>query len=387
MAVLLTSSVLFAALAVFLYFNQKEFKTSPYKLSSPPELKGPLKVNTILRNAELLLKGKVMGPESLVVGENNTIYTGTWDGKLLKIVDGRIEKSLSIRSGAKKGICATYDGEPECGRPLGFRQLNKNEFIVAEAYSGIYIVNFDEDSIKPVFTSSHQIIDGHRCSFINDLDVLDNRTIFFTDSSFKWDRRRFLHDFLEGNSNGRVVSLDLNTGETEKLLSGLYFANGLQIHPDRKSILVSECSMARITRYYFAGYNRGKRVTFVENLPGFPDNIRLSRSGNTFLVGLAGVRHSEALVPFVDILGPVPWLRWILVQLIPERYLAKLFIMLSKKYGFVLELDLDGKIITSYQDPTGIVVPDVSQAIDDEKYIYLGSYHSDFIAKVLKKGF
>jgi hypothetical protein len=104
-------------------------------------------------------------------------------------------------------------------------------------------------------------------------------------------------------------------------------------------------------------------VIFAQNLPGFPDNIRLSSSGDSFLVGLAGVRHSEERIPFMDLLGPHPWIRWAIVQLVPESYLAKIFTLIGKKYGFVVEIDLDGKVSRTYQDPTGSVVPSVSQVI------------------------
>lgn len=46
----------------------------------------------------------------------------------------------------------------------------------------------------------------------------------------------------------------------------------------------------------------------------------------------------------------------------PDRYLIPLFQMLAKKHGFVVEIDLEGKPIRSYQDPTGEAVSDVSQA-------------------------
>lgn len=78
-------------------------------------------------------------------------------------------------------------------------------------------------------------------------------------------------------------------------------------------------------------------------------------------MGLASVRHSEDMIPFVDLLGPYPSVRWLIVQLIPESYLASIFTLIGKKYGFVLELDLEGNILRTYQDPTGLVVPDVSQ--------------------------
>ena len=51
----------------------------------------PLALNNLLQNAELLLKGQLIGPESIIV-EGNTLYTGTTDGKIVKIVNGVITK-------------------------------------------------------------------------------------------------------------------------------------------------------------------------------------------------------------------------------------------------------------------------------------------------------
>jgi hypothetical protein len=59
----------------------------------------------------MLLKGQIYGPESLVIekdGKTTIIYTGTWDGKLLKIVNGVVEKSLKIKSGKKTFACSKF---------------------------------------------------------------------------------------------------------------------------------------------------------------------------------------------------------------------------------------------------------------------------------------
>jgi len=194
----------------------------------------------------------------------------------------------------------------------------------------------------------------------------------------------FLHAFLEQKPNGRVFRLDVFTGKVEVVLKELYFPNGIQFLPDRDSFIVSECSMARIVRYYFDGPMKGQRKTFINNLPGFPDNIRKSVSG-TYYVGLSGIRHSGE-VSLLDRLGEYPLIRKLIVQAIPERFLVRLFTSIKPKYGFVLEFDESGKIVRSFQDPSGAVIPDVSQASDDMTHLYLGSFHSDFIAKVPNKG-
>lgn len=45
----------------------------------------------------------------------------------------------------------------------------------------------------------------------------------------------------------------------------------------------------------------------------------------------------------------------------PEKLLTAGFTRVKPKYGFVVELDTDGNIIGSLQDPTGQVISDVSQ--------------------------
>ncbi|KAI1727858.1 strictosidine synthase domain-containing protein [Ditylenchus destructor] len=366
-------------LALLFAYYRKDFDPQIYSLPPPPKLDGALTPNKHLRNAQLLLKGQILGPESLLV-ENDAIYTGTWDGKILKIVDGVITKTVRLTN---ETVCGTFDTEPVCGRPLGIRRLNSELLIVADAYFGIYTIDFEKESWRQVFSSKTKV-NGEKLSFINDLDVLDERTVFFSDSSSRWDRRRFLQAFLEQKPDGRVFQLDVTTGVAKPLLGSLHFANGLQLHSDKQSLLISECAMARIVRFYFAGPKKGKREMFIENLPGFPDNIRVSRTG-TFYVGVAGVRHADDF-PLLDKLGNLPWLRKLIVGAIPERYLTTLFTIIKKKYGMVVEFDAQGKIVSAPQDPDGLVIPDVSQASDDATHIYLGSFHSDFIAKVPKKG-
>lgn len=46
----------------------------------------------------------------------------------------------------------------------------------------------------------------------------------------------------------------------------------------------------------------------MENLPGFPDNIRLSYDGSKIYVALAGVRFKDKFLA-LDFLGKYPWIR------------------------------------------------------------------------------
>ncbi len=60
-------------------------------------------------------------------------------------------------------------------------------------------------------------------------------------------------------------------------------------------------------RYYLTGPKVGHSEVFTSNLPGYPDNIKLSKQG-TFFVGMGSVRFegSSPFGPFLDIVAPYP---------------------------------------------------------------------------------
>ena len=64
-------------------------------------------------------------------------------------------------------------------------------------------------------------------------------------------------------------------------------------------------------RYYFAGPTKGQDEIFVENLPGTPDNIRLSRDGQSLYLALfrARPRGDPSEENTLDSLAPWPLLR------------------------------------------------------------------------------
>jgi hypothetical protein len=72
-----------------------EIQPKAYQLPLPPALEGPLAVNNLLQNLTKLLENQINAPESLLVENGNTIYTGTGDGKVVKIVDGVIQKEVN----------------------------------------------------------------------------------------------------------------------------------------------------------------------------------------------------------------------------------------------------------------------------------------------------
>lgn len=120
--------------------------------------------------------------------------------------------------------------------------------IVADAYFGLLEVNPKARTVSTLVPPTPGI-DGKPFRFVNDLDIARDGTIYFTDTSSKWQRRHFRHSFLEGDDSGRLMAYYPKTGDMEVLLEGLHFANGVQISPEGDHLLVAETFTARILKY------------------------------------------------------------------------------------------------------------------------------------------
>ncbi|KAI1727783.1 strictosidine synthase domain-containing protein [Ditylenchus destructor] len=384
-SILLSLSVTFLALAILLSSN--EFSPKEYSLPPPPELTGPLAVKgNEIKGEVRLLEGLVPGPESIVV-EKDAIYTCLADGRCVKISikDNKILKTvrLTTHTGCN-GQASTFG---YCGRPLGLRRYNENVFTVADAILGVYNVNFEKETSE-VIISTEIKVDGIKITFPDDFDYLDNDTIVFSDASTRYPFEGFLLSFLEHQSDARVIQCKLSTQECHTLFDGLNFANGVQVHPDKQSILVAESAGVRVHRYYFTGPKNGRREIFAENLPGFPDNVRTSKNGKSIYVALFTYRANDD-PSFFDQTARHPWIRKIIgtmVQILPEPLVHRAFSMTIGTHGVVLELDLSGKIIKSYHDTEGKVIQSISEVQDDgDKYLYLGSFSNNYIGRIMKR--
>uniref|UniRef100_A0A183CR08 SGL domain-containing protein n=1 Tax=Globodera pallida TaxID=36090 RepID=A0A183CR08_GLOPA len=138
--------------------------------------------------------------------------------------------------------------------------------------------------------------------------------------------------------------------------------------------------------YYFSGLKKGRQQIFVDNLPGFPDNIRLSSNGKSFFVALAFHRSEKSPHTF-DKLGPWPFARKVLgelIKLLPDSFIN--YFYAGSVHGIILELDLNGVIVRSWHDPNGSVISHISEADDDGgEFLYLSSFVNNYIGRMSKK--
>ena len=62
-------------------------------------------------------------------------------------------------------------------------------------------------------------------------------------------------------------------------LEGLAFANGVALAADESFVCVAESGGRRVVRLWLTGERAGTRDLFVEDLPGYPDNISRGSDG------------------------------------------------------------------------------------------------------------
>ncbi|XP_066243049.1 adipocyte plasma membrane-associated protein isoform X1 [Saccopteryx leptura] len=228
-----------------------------------------------------------------------------------------------------------------------------------------------------LLVSSDTPIEGRKMSFVNDLTITrDGRKIYFTDSSSKWQRRDYLLLVMEGTDDGRLLEYDTETKEVKVLLDQLRFPNGVQLSPAEDFILVAETTMARIRRFYVTGLMKGGADLFVENLPGFPDNIRPSSSGG-YWVSMAAVRANPGF-SMLDFLSERPCIKRMIFKLLSQETVVKFV----PRYSLVLELSDSGAFRRSLHDPDGQVVTYVSEVHEHDGHLYLGSFRAPFLCRL-----
>ncbi|KAE8281261.1 Adipocyte plasma membrane-associated protein [Larimichthys crocea] len=363
------------AVAVGVYLLPSPIDPKPHVLKGPPPaLEGPLAANTRLQKGRRLFTGKLHGPESFTADEEGNVYTGTVDGKLWRIGP---DDSLTFitQMGQSLPECgSSTDYEPVCGRPHGVRLDRRGQLIVADSYFGLHSVD-PRTGEKTLLVSNSQGAGGVPFAFLNGLEISSQTgIIYFTDSSSRWGRRHVKLEVIELNSLGRLLSFDPRTGSVNVLLDSLYMPNGIALSPDEHFLLLAETSIGRILRFWLKGPQAGTKEVVMDNMIGYPDNIRLSDHG-TFLVGITTTRFRKVTPPFLDAIAPYPAVKRLLAKLVPLSW----FSLLLPRYALVLELGSDAQIVGTLHDPEGRLTWAISDVFQHRGRTYLGNTDLPFL--------
>ncbi|XP_022775475.1 protein STRICTOSIDINE SYNTHASE-LIKE 5-like isoform X2 [Durio zibethinus] len=318
----LVLSTMVPVLAAVLVYQLDSFEPAPmpiHELGQTP-MTVSLRNDRMLQGAEFVGAGKLQGPEDIAYDpKSQLIYTGCQDGWI---------KRVRLNDSAVENLVNTH------GRPLGLALGHNDEVIVADAYKGL--LNISRDGEVELLTDE---ADGLKFKITDGVDIADNGMIYFTDASYKYDLHDHLWEILDGKPHGRFMSFDPVTRKTRVLVGDLYFANGVAVSPRQDSAIFCETIMRRCRNYHIQANKQGRLEKFLDNLPGYPDNIRYDGDGH-YWIGLA----AETSVTF-ELAFRYPFIRKAMA--IMAKYIARLP---NGKNAGILAVDLEGKPVAHYHD-------------------------------------
>lgn len=256
------------------------------------------------------------GAEDVLVGPDGTVYTGTDDGSIFAVEP----TGGTIRRVARTG-----------GRPLGLELLSDSELVVCDARRGLLAVALDNGAVRVLADS----VDDLPFQFCNNAAVLDDGSIWFTDSSTRWGIDEWKSDLIEDTRTGRLLRFAPGEAEPEVVLEGLSFANGVARTADGGAVIVAETGHRRLRRVAVAGDRAGQESVFAEDLPGHPDNLALGSDG---LIWVAYAAPADRTLKLLQTRAPT-WLRG-LVRRAPEAVKPK-----PKPTAQVAAFDSSGHVV------------------------------------------
>ena len=341
-----------ALIMLYLFFWPVPINPVSWTPPNMPPLIGVYQENYQLAAVERLGIGTGIGPEDIAFDAQGFMYSGVADGNILRFLPGATQPEIFVNTG---------------GRPLGLAFNARGFLIVADAFKGILAIAPD-GNIEVLANE----VNGEPINFADGLDIAGDGTIYFTEASRKFTQDEFMLDLYEHRPNGRLLAYDPVTKRTQVLLGNLYFANGVAVSPDQSFLLVAEMGAYRILRYWLRGPRVGEVDTFIENLPGFPDNLR-SNGEDTFWVALSTGPEAREMM---DAILSHPFLRKIIVR-VPRAWMPK-----PPKSGYVLAVDMNGHVVLSLQDPTGKSYSEITTAREFSGMLYLGSSSENTIGRL-----
>ncbi|XP_057466604.1 protein STRICTOSIDINE SYNTHASE-LIKE 4-like [Actinidia eriantha] len=325
---------------------------SPDILELPPAASASLvPTNSRLQRVIKLGEGLVETPEDVWVDKNGILYTATRDGWIK-----RLHRNGSWEDWRK------FD----CKSMFGITITKSGSIIVCDCEKGL--LKFDEDGVTVL--TSH--VNGNEIRLAGDVIEASDGSLYFSVGSTKFGFHNWHLDLLDGKPNGQLLKYDPSSKDTSVVIDGLYFANGVALSADQDYLVVCETWKYRCLKYWLSGEDKGKTQIFVDNLPGGPDNINLAPDGSYWIAQLQLISSRFEFVHTSKVFKH-------LIATFPGLY--ELVKGVDKK-AMVVNVAADGKIIRSFDDPTGEVMSFVTSALEFDDHLYLGSLTSNFIGKL-----
>jgi len=317
----------------------------------------PFESNALLEAATAIDLGNHAGPEDATLGHDDLVYVTTEDGHVLRIHNRRAERFADAG-----------------GRPLGIEVNTDGSLLVANAYLGLQKIDM-QGKVTTILGS----VDGNVPVYPNNLAVGRDGKIYFTEASSKFGADKYrgsynasLLDIMEHGGHGGVFAFNPETGMGEQLLDDLNYANGIAISEDDSYLVIAETSNYRVLKHWLTGPRQGETDVLLDNLPGFPDNLKTGKSGR-FWLGFAAPRNN-----LLDKLSAKPWLRKV-IQRLPALLRPK-----AVPASHVIAFNGDGEILMNMHDPNARF-PTLTGVLETQRSLYLTSLFGHKLPVIAKK--
>lgn len=324
-----------------------------------PQDKGyvdPFEPNGLLTAATGVDLGNYEGPEDATRGLDGRIYLTTSNGAIIRVQNRGVSQLVHVG-----------------GRPLGIEVAGDGSLIVANAELGLQRIAADG-----TVTTLVDKIDGAALENANNLGIAPDGTIYFSQSSTKFTAAGFggsykasLLDILEHGSHGNVYSFAPESGEVVRVMTGLNYANGVAVSDDGSFLLVAETGHYRILKHWLSGDLQGTTEVLLDNLPGFPDNIKNGMNGR-FWIGFAAPRNQ-----LLDNLSDKPYVRKIVQRLPPEVRPQ------AEPFSHVIAINGDGQVLMNLHDPSARF-PTLTGVLETRRYLYLTTLFGHSLPRIKK---
>lgn len=341
--------IIAAAITISLLFNACSVHPQSWQPGTQQDFIGATVLNEKLTTAQKISLAGWYGPEDIVFDSAGNLYTGVHskenkfsDGKILKIDStGKVEEFYSAGSWV-----------------AGLHFDKQGNLVALSHKEGLISISPD----KKVTVLATKDENGKPFLIPNGLDIASDGKIYFSNTSEESAYTINLGKkiILEMRPLGGFYCYDPGTKTVKTLIKGTYFGNGVVLSKDESYVLVVETAKYRVLRYWLKGEKAGQTDTFIDNLPGFPNGISIRENGSYWL-GYSTKRSND-----LDKIHNKPLLKR-LVYALPDFMQPK-----AEKFGMVMNISADGKILESYFDTKGIVMPEAGAVKEHNGYLYLG---------------
>lgn len=317
----------------------------------------PYASNDLLRPTTAIDLGDYSGPEDATLGLDGLIYATTHDGTILQIRNRAVSEFAQVD-----------------GRPLGIETDFDGSLVTANAYVGLQRIATD-GSVTTILDQ----VGGEPLVYANSLGIAPDGTIYFSQSSSKFGAEEFrgtydaaLLDILEHGGHGSVFAFDPQTGDTSRVMQNLNYANGVAVSEDGDYLVVAETGHYRILKHWLRGERAGETDILLDNLPGFPDNVKNGQNGR-FWIGFASPRNA-----ILDKWSDKPALRR-MIQRLPAAVRPK-----AEPLSHVIAIDGDGNVLMNMHDPSHRF-PTLTGVVETREALYLTTLFGNSLPRLAKR--